>query len=106
MIVATADVGEHFVVVDGAHAPVDVLAHAAMRALLGRRGEEHLDRGLGKHHCADVAALHHVVARAPDALLLLQRALRARQGTADTGLTARSISDVRMASSSHRRLRW
>ena len=42
-----------------------------MRALLSRCGEEHLHRSLGEHGGADVAALHHVIARAADALLLL-----------------------------------
>ena len=41
-----------------------------MGALSGAGGQKHLQLGLGEHRRTDVAAFHHVVARAADALLL------------------------------------
>ena len=41
-----------------------------MSAFGGAGGQKHLQRGLGKHRRADVAAFNHVVARAADPLLL------------------------------------
>ena len=47
-----------------------VLLDAASCTLLRACREEHLHRRLGEDDRADVAALNHVVARSPDALLL------------------------------------
>ncbi len=55
-LVTRPNIGEHIFVM-GRHAALEQLAHPALRADLGRGGDEQFHVGIGRNHRADVAAV-------------------------------------------------